>query len=107
MAKRREAETPFRRRVIQYAKLRGWLVHHCRPGLYRSGRWATHIEGDAGFPDLVLSRLSRLVFAELKGSYDKPTASQALWLSTLEISGKVEVYVWKPDDEEKVWQILA
>ena len=103
---RYEAETPFMGRVIEYALLRGWLVHHCRSVWTASG-YKTPIQGDPGFPDLVLTRLSRVVFAELKDSYSKPDPNQRVWLATLEITGKVEVFLWRPRDEETIWAVLA
>ena len=49
-------ESEFQSQVIEIAKYRGWKVMHQRPAMIRTGRWVTAIEGDAGFPDLVLAR---------------------------------------------------
>lgn len=59
-----------------------------------------------GFPDLVLVRGTRLVFAELKSDTGRVTSEQQAWLDALdgvaaeffgaEIDAKVEVYLWRP-----------
>src|SRR3990167_6711966 len=103
---KREAETPFLRRVIEYARLKGWLVRHCRSVWTRSG-YKTPLKGDPGFPDLVLTRLSRVIFAELKDTYARPDPNQRLWLAVLQVTGKVEVFLWRPQDEETIWSLLA
>ena len=59
-------EREFQRAVVELARLMGWRVHHTRPALTRAGEWRTPIQGDAGFPDLVLCRPPRLILAELK-----------------------------------------
>jgi len=59
-------EREFQQAVVQLARLMGWRVHHTRPALTQRGRWLTPIQGDAGFPDLVLCRPPRLILAELK-----------------------------------------
>ena len=45
----------------------GWAVHHDRPARRAGHRWATAIQGHAGFPDLVLARRGVVLFRELKG----------------------------------------
>jgi len=47
-------EAAFLKQVCAVAKLRGWLIYHAKPAQVGE-RWATHFQGDAGFPDLVLS----------------------------------------------------
>jgi len=41
--------------IVQAAKLHGWMVAHFRPALTAKG-WRTPMQGDPGFPDLVLAR---------------------------------------------------
>jgi VRR-NUC domain len=60
----------------------------------------------AGFPDLVLCRPPRLVFAECKRENGKLTVEQAIWLNDLDLCG-MEVYVWRPSDRDTVDRILA
>lgn len=51
----------------------------------------------SGFPDLVLSRLNRLIFAELKTYEGRPSFEQIEWIGTLNLAG-AEVYLWRPQD---------
>jgi VRR-NUC domain len=104
------AESELQAAVVELAQLRGWLVHHCRPGATTAGRWATQIQGDPGFPDLVLARgrsddhPPELLFVELKRQRTEVTIAQGLWIRVL--SGvavaasdlTVEVYLWRPSD---------
>ena len=84
--------------MIDLARLCGWRVHHTRPALTRRGRWLTPIQGDAGFPDLVLCRPPRVIFAELKRVGARPTAAQRGWLDALHACAGVECYLWTPED---------
>jgi hypothetical protein len=81
--------------VVELALRLGWLVHHDLPALNERGRWRTAIQGVAGFPDLVLVRPPRVVFAELKRESGNTTQLQERWLDALS-SCPVEVYVWRP-----------
>jgi hypothetical protein len=72
-------------RVRQVAQLRQWLGYHT----HRSDR------SDAGFPDLVLVRDERVIYAELKTERGRVTPEQRRWLDTLAGAG-VEVYLWRP-----------
>jgi hypothetical protein len=90
-------ESEFQRQVIEIARYRGWKVTHFRPAQIRPGKWITPIEGDAGFPDLVLARpiLGDLIFAELKKENGRMSAGQVAWTRTLIATG-AEAYVWFP-----------
>jgi hypothetical protein len=100
-----QTEAQFQKAVIDAAHLLGWRVHHTRPA--RSGKgWRTPIQGDAGFPDLVLARGERVIFAELKRDRrSKPTPEQAAWLETLGTS-HLDVYIWRPEDWDDIERIL-
>ena len=100
-------EREFQRAVVELARLMGWRVHHTRPALTRAGEWRTPIQGDAGFPDLVLCRPPRLILAELKRVGGKPTAEQQAWLEALQACAGVECYLWTPADWETVVRMLA
>ena len=50
-----------------------------------------------GFPDLVLVRNGRLIFAELKREGKDPTDDQEDWLFALRGTA-AEVYTWRPRD---------
>ena len=87
--------------IIDCAKILGWRVAHQRPALRADGTWRTAIEGHQGFPDLVLLRPPRLIFAELKSTKGALTQEQALWLNGLRVSGpSIETYEWRPADWE-------
>jgi len=89
-------EKQFQGQVQQLAQLCGWLCYHT---------WGS-IHSPAGFPDLVLVRGSRLVFAELKAARGKLTAAQQQWLDALRQTA-AEVYVWRPDDWDSIVACLG
>lgn len=83
--------------VIELAQLTGWLVAHFRPAKTDRG-WRTPVQADGkGFPDLVLVRAPRVVFAELKGPAGRLIGEQRRWLDELGFC-RVEAYVWTPAD---------
>jgi hypothetical protein len=84
-------EKQFEAQVRQLARLCGWLCYHT---------WRS-IHSPAGFPDLVLLRGQRLVFAELKTARGRLTAAQQQWLEALRQT-PAEVYVWRPDDWDAI-----
>lgn len=98
-------ERELQKGVIDCARLFGWRVAHFRPAQTARG-WRTPVEADgAGFPDLVLVRDGRLIFAELKGDSGRLSEAQTAWLVALEVVNVahvcgpcIEVYRWKPAD---------
>jgi hypothetical protein len=81
--------------VIELSRLLGWRVAHFRPAKTANG-WRTPVEADGkGFPDLVLVRGGRLIFAELKSATGKLSDEQEIWVSELRLS-EAETYVWEP-----------
>jgi hypothetical protein len=105
LLRREPTETQFLAQVISLANLHGWLAAHFRPGLTKSGRWVTAVQGDGkGFPDLVLVR-DRLVVAELKVGRNKTTPEQDGWLQAFR-DGGVEAYTWWPRDWETIEEVL-
>lgn len=79
-------EKEFQREVVNHARLHGWRkIYHT----YFSDR------SEAGFPDLVLVRPGRIVFAELKTMKGKVSPTQDEWLTAL-MDGGAEVYTWRP-----------
>ena len=68
---------------------------------YRSKR------SPAGFPDLVLVKPPRLIFAELKSDEGRTTADQDEWLADLGRVPAAETYIWRPGDIERIAEILA
>ena len=88
-------ETEFRdKHVVKLAKLLGWRHYFT----YRSKF------SPAGFPDLVLVRGERLIFAELKMPKGTVSDLQREWLNDLRVvarsiqTGNVEVHLWTPAD---------
>jgi hypothetical protein len=71
--------------VLELARRLGWLAYHT----HDSRRSA------AGFPDLVLCRPPRVVFAELKREGERPRLEQREWLEALAQAG-AETYLWTP-----------
>lgn len=82
--------------VIRAARIHGWLVHHCRAARTADG-WRTPVQGNRGFPDLVLVKPGRLILAELKAQRGRLAAEQVVWRGVLEL-GPAEVYEWRPAD---------
>jgi hypothetical protein len=108
-AARYRREEDFIQTVIDYARLRGWLVSHFRPGRTRDG-WRTPIQGDAGFPDLVMARIepttgqARLIICELKSLRGRVTDDQSRWLQTLSAVPGIAVHVFRPTESD--WQTI-
>ena len=82
------SEAEFQRAVIDLAERRGWLVAHFRPARTAQG-WRTPVEGDAGFPDLVLARAGVVWLVELKSERGPWTEAQQAWARELGASWKL------------------
>lgn len=83
--------------VLAQAAVTGWEFYH---------PWNS-MHSVKGWPDLVLCRPPRLIFAELKReSGGKVSAEQQGWLDLLRECG-AETYVWKPSDWPTVEKVLA
>lgn len=92
------SEKVFQGQVEQLAiQCCGWLLYHTRYSL----------RSPAGFPDLVLVRRGRLIFAELKRDGKDPTPAQQGWAEQLRACQGVEVYLWRPADWDDIVKILA
>ena len=89
-------EKDFLEQVRELARYEGWLSYHT----YRSTR------SEPGFPDLVLVRPPRLIFAELKTEKGRVTPAQWLWLDVLGRSNEVEAYLWRPSDWDRIVKTL-
>lgn len=86
-------EASFLRIVRTQAMARGWYVAHFKPSLI-NGRWATHMVGKPGFPDLVLAKEETVLFRELKTNTGRLSPEQREWLAHLGNLGGV----WRPRD---------
>jgi hypothetical protein len=93
-------EGDFQKDVVEAAETLGFLCYHT----YRSDR------SQAGFPDLVMVKPPRVIFAELKRQKGKPKPAQEMWLAALGqcmYEGKaIEVYLWRPGDMDALLEIL-
>ena len=93
-------EGDFLATVTELATLTGWLVYHT----YDSRR------SQAGFPDLVLARADRLIFAELKTDKGRIRPAQIEWLDRLGAVASsqpgISVYLWRPKDWAGIEKIL-
>lgn len=88
-------EARFQSQVVQYARLMGWRSYHTRDSR----------GSDAGFPDLVLVRRPRVIFAELKADRGRLTDKQREWLAAL-TECAVESYLWRPTDWPEIERVL-
>lgn len=106
MGIKKQTEKDFTAQVIALAQLRGWRVMHVRPGLTRSGRWVTAVQGDGvGFPDLLMIRGDTLLVAELKVGKNKTTPAQDDWLDAFGGCG-AKRFVWTPEQWEEIESTL-
>jgi len=93
-------ERELQKTILDQARLLGWRIAHFQTARsMRDGRaFMTAQQGHRGFPDLVLLRPPRLVFAELKTAKGRVDFDQATWLNGLDAVPGVEQYVWRPED---------
>jgi len=89
-------EAQFMAQVRQLARVCHWQCYHTN----RSDR------SDPGFPDLVMVRGNRLIFAELKTAKGKLSLPQKEWLASLKRVPDIEVYLWRPDDWDPIVEVL-
>lgn len=99
-----ESEDDFLRWVIDVAHWYKWRVTHFRAVKLPSGRWATPLQGDAGFPDLALARNGVVILAELKRETGKTEPEQDLWLEQI---GTAHGRVWRPSDRQAIVSELS
>ena len=92
----RMTEDDLLRAVVALARTAGYRVYHQRPARTARG-WRTAVQGDAGFPDLVVCGRGRLIVAELKSPRGKPSVAQISWIDGLRAAG-IECVVWRPED---------
>ena len=97
VAPRAETEAQFQAAVITLARYAGWDTYHT----YDSRR------SEPGFPDLVLAKGGRLIFAEIKTARGRLSLAQRRWLTLLSNTPGVEVALWRPADFHQVKGALA
>lgn len=94
-------EQQFQDQVVDLARLLGYRVAHFRPARTEKG-WRTPVAADgAGWPDLVLAKAGRLIFAELKSQRGRLSDDQHAWLDALRAAG-AEAYVWRPSQFDDI-----
>lgn len=94
-------EAQLQAAVIELAHLRGWKVAHFRPAQTAKG-WRTPVQGDNGFPDLVLARRGDVLLIELKSEKGKVEPEQLAWGEAIGITWKV----WRPSDWDLIqWRL--
>jgi hypothetical protein len=103
---RPETEAGFLTAVVELAHLYGWKVYHQRSALTHRG-WRTTLQGDAGFPDLVLARPPRVLVAECKSARGRLRVEQRAWVQVLGQCPGVECYIWRPEHWDLISRLLA
>ncbi len=93
---RDQRESEFQSSVLEAATALGWKWYHTRDSRH----------SPEGFPDLVLVKPPRVVFAELKTETGKLSVDQLVWYGLLLQCPSVEVYAWRPRDMDEVIRIL-
>ena len=88
-------EKQFQSHLVNFAKMRGWLVYHT----YDSRR------SEPGFPDLVLVR-ERVLFRELKTDKGRVTTAQKAWAESLEQTGS-DYKLWRPSMMTDIYKELT
>lgn len=99
-------EAQFATQVVDLLNLYHWRWTHFRAARTLHG-WVTALSGQPGFPDIVAVRAPRQIIAELKSQGGKLSAEQEAWLYELHRCEGVEVYVWRPDEIERIEEVLA
>jgi hypothetical protein len=98
-------ETEFQRQVTDLAEILGWQWVHFRPAQTSRG-WRTPVSGPLGkgWPDLLLVRHGRFVFAELKAGKGRTTLDQETVMHVLAVGA--ECHVWRPADFDAIAETL-
>ena len=105
------SEDEFQTQVISLAHLLGWKIAHFR-GVRTQRRdgsvfYQTPVQADGkGFPDLVMVKDKRVIYAELKSEKGVLSVEQKEWLRLLALDKKREVYCWRPSEIWDIQEIL-
>ena len=89
-------EAEYLEQVKAVALAYSWRLYHT----FDSRRSA------AGFPDLVLVRPPRVIFAELKRQDGRLTVPQQMWGEVLRQCPGMEYYLWRPSDWDEIVEVL-
>ncbi len=85
-------EAAFQEKVLDLCKWLRLKVFHTYDSRKSAG---------PGFPDLVIVGPGGTIFAELKSTTGRVSASQTEWLDALKASGE-QVILWRPEDWKDV-----
>lgn len=100
-------EAQFQKTVIEMAELFRWRWYHAPENRPVAGRSGTYIQNvRKGFPDLVLVKGDRLIFAELKRELGPLQPGQQDWLDAVRAAG-AEAYLWRPSNMAQVREVLG
>ena len=101
-----QSEADFKKQVIDTAQALGWLVH--------SDPDSRQVKGNPGFPDLVLAKNGKVIFAELKRDKGRLSPHQRGWIkafveydSRMLFSYMPRADVWRPRDYEQIKRLLG
>ena len=89
-----QTEKQFQAKVIQVAKLCGWICYHTHDSR----------RSEPGFPDLVLVK-ERVIFRELKTDKGRLTPAQKMWGKDLTDAG-ADWAIWRPSMLEEIYKEL-
>jgi VRR-NUC domain len=117
-----QSERAFQAAVKDFAVINGWRTAHFHDSRREVVRQdgSRRVIGDTaarGFPDLVLVRGVRLIFAELKAEKGRVKPEQQEWLDALALVQRavegniseydsIEVHVWRPSMWESIERTL-
>ena len=91
-------ESTFQRSVLELGRALGWRCH--------AGPLDQRRCDGAGYPDVVMARPPRLLYAELKTNVGKLSPAQKEWIADLKGCPGAEVYVWRPADMDDIVNTL-
>ena len=95
------SEKDLQEQILAEAETYNWLVFHDNDSR----------RNNAGFPDLVLVKGGKIIFAELKRESKRAKLSdeQDVWIAELKraSSKNVMVAVWRPSDRDHIWAVLS
>ena len=105
----RATEKECQSTIVEAARMLGWLVYHNRTALNSRGRYLTAIQGDSGFPDLVLAhpKAGRILFIELKRPPNRLSEPQRRWIEGLIAAGGIARIVRVPEEQQTFIDELA
>ena len=93
------SEALFQEALVEYAELWGWLVWHDNDSR----------RNDAGFPDLVMTKGGKIIFAELKRQKRYTIKPKQLeWIEALGLAAGPNVMAtfWFPSDRDYAEAVL-